>query len=80
MPPSRLIPREDAADIVILDDEVTSFPGGWPEAISTPKLEVTGGHKRPSEDMSPRLLLRRRELQKKWRRVRLLVKHLSQEG
>ena len=36
---------EDAADVVILDDEVTSFPGGWPEAISTPKLEVTGGYK-----------------------------------
>ena len=45
---------EDAADIVILDDDVTSFPGGWPEAISTPKLEVTGGHKRASEDTSPR--------------------------
>ena len=36
---------EDVAAIVILDDEVPSFPGGWPEAISTPKLEVTLGHK-----------------------------------
>ena len=45
---------EDAADVIILDDEVTSFPGGWPEAVSTPKLEVTGGHKQPSEDTSPR--------------------------
>ena len=45
---------EDAAAVVISDDEVTSFPGGWPEAISTPKLEVTGDHKRPSEDTSPR--------------------------
>ena len=36
---------EDAATIIISDDEVTSFPGGWPEAISTPKLEVTWGHK-----------------------------------
>ena len=44
---------EDTVAIVISDDEVTSFPGGWPEAISTPKLEVTGGHKRPSEDTSP---------------------------
>ena len=44
---------EDAADIIILDDEVTSFPGGWPEAVSTSKLEVTGGHKQPSEDTSP---------------------------
>ena len=44
---------EDAVAIIISHDEVTSFPGGWPEAVSTPKLEVTGGHKRPSEDMSP---------------------------
>ena len=36
---------EDAADIIILDDEVTSFSGGWPEAISTPKLEVASGYK-----------------------------------
>ena len=45
---------EDVAAIVISDDEVPSFSGGWPEAISTPKLEVTWGHKRPSEDTSPR--------------------------
>ena len=44
---------EDAAAVVISDDEVTSFPGGWPEAISTPKIEVSWGHKRPSEDRSP---------------------------
>ena len=36
---------EDAAAVVISDDEVTSFPGGWPEAISTPKIEVAWGHK-----------------------------------
>ena len=36
---------EDAAAVVISDDQVTSFPGGWLEAVSTPKLEVTGGHK-----------------------------------
>ena len=36
---------EDAAAIVISDDEVPSFPGGWPEAISTPKIEVASGHK-----------------------------------
>ena len=44
---------EDAADIVILDDEVLSFPGDWPEAVSTPKIEVASGYKRPSEDTSP---------------------------
>ena len=44
---------EDTAAVVISDGEVTSFPGGWPEAVSTPKLEVTWGHKRPSEDTSP---------------------------
>ena len=36
---------EDTAAVIISDDEVTSFPGGWPEAVSTPKLEVAGGHK-----------------------------------
>ena len=36
---------EDAAAVIILDDEVPSFPGGWPEAISTPKIEVALGYK-----------------------------------
>ena len=45
---------EDVVAAVISDDEVPGFPGDWPEAISTPKLEVTWGHKRPSEDRSPR--------------------------
>ena len=44
---------EDAAATVISDEEVTSFPGGWPEAISTPKTEVALGYKRPLEDTSP---------------------------
>ena len=46
---------EDAAAIIISDDKVPSFPGGWPEAISTPKIEVASGYKQPSEDRSPRL-------------------------
>ena len=45
---------KDAADIVILDDEVLSLPGDYPEAVSTPKIEVALGYKRPSEDTSPR--------------------------
>ena len=36
---------EDAADVIILDDEVLSFPGDWPEAVSTPKTEVASGYK-----------------------------------
>ena len=36
---------EDAAAVIISDEEVTSFPGGWPEAVFTPKLEVAWGHK-----------------------------------
>ena len=36
---------EDAAAIIISDDEVPNFPGGWPEAVSTPKIEVAWGHK-----------------------------------
>ena len=44
---------EDAAAIIISDDDETSFPAGWPEAISTPKIEVAWGQKRPLEDRSP---------------------------
>ena len=40
---------EDAADIVILDDEVLSLPGDYPEDVSTPKIEVASGYKQPSE-------------------------------
>ena len=71
---------EDAAAIVISDDEVPSFPGGWPEAISTPKTEVASGYKQSSEDTSPRSSPPKNVLQKKWRRVRLRVKYLSQKG
>ena len=42
------IPAElpkDAADIIILDDEAVSFTGDYPEAISTPKIEVASGYK-----------------------------------
>ena len=44
---------EDAAAIIIDDDE-TSFPNDWPEAISTLKIELAWGQKQPSEDRSPR--------------------------
>ena len=36
---------EDAADVIILDDKVISFPGDYPEAVSTPKIEVASGYK-----------------------------------
>ena len=45
---------KDAADIIILDDEVLSLPGDYPEAASTPKIEVASGYKRSSENTSPR--------------------------
>ena len=45
---------KDAAYAIILDDEVLSIPGDYPEAISTPKIEVALGYKQPSEDTSPR--------------------------
>ena len=45
---------EDPADVVILDDDEQSFPGDYPEAVSTPKIEVASGRKRSSEDLSPR--------------------------
>ena len=44
---------EDAAAVIISDDDETSFPGGWPEAVSTPKIELAWGHKQPLEDRSP---------------------------
>ena len=44
---------EDPADIVILDDDELSFPGNYPEAISTPLIEVVSDLKRSSEDKSP---------------------------
>ena len=45
---------EEAADVIILDDEELIFPGDYPEAVSTPKIKVASGHKRSSEDTSPR--------------------------
>ena len=45
---------EDTAAIIISDDDETSFPAGWPEAVSTPKIELAWGQKRPLEDRSPR--------------------------
>ena len=44
---------EDAAAVIISDDNETSFPAGWPEVVSTPKIELAWGQKRPSEDRSP---------------------------
>ena len=44
---------EDTAAVIISDDDKTSFSAGWPEAISTPKIELAWGQKRPSEDRSP---------------------------
>ena len=45
---------EDPADVVILDDDELSFPGDYPEAVSTPKIEVASDRKQSSEDTSPR--------------------------
>ena len=44
---------KDPADIVILDDDELSFPGNYPEAVSTPLIEVASDRKRSSEDTSP---------------------------
>ena len=44
---------EDPADVVILDDDELSFPDNYPEAISTPIIEMASDHKRSSEDTSP---------------------------
>ena len=44
---------EDTAAVIISDDDETSFPAGWPEAVSTPIIELALGQKQPSEDRSP---------------------------
>ena len=44
---------EDPADIIILDDDELSFPGNYPEAVSTPIIEMALDRKRSSEDTSP---------------------------
>ena len=44
---------DDPADIVILDDDELSFPDDYPEAVSTPIIEVASDRKRSSEDTSP---------------------------
>ena len=36
---------EDAAAIIISDDDETSFPTDWSQAISTPKIELAWGQK-----------------------------------
>ena len=36
---------EDAAAVIISDDDETSFPAGWSEAISTLKIELAWGQK-----------------------------------
>ena len=44
---------EDAAAVIISDDDETSFPVDTPQAVSTPKIEPAWGQKRPLEDRSP---------------------------
>ena len=44
---------EDPADVVILDDDEPSFTDSYPEAVSTPIIEMASDRKRSSEDTSP---------------------------
>ena len=44
---------EDSAAVIISDDDETSFPVDMPQAVSTPKVELAWGQKRPLEDRSP---------------------------
>ena len=43
---------EDAAALIISDDDETSFPVDTPQAVSTLKVEPAWGQKRPLEDRS----------------------------
>ena len=44
---------EDAAAVIISDDDETDFPVGTLQAVSTPKVEPAWNQKRPLEDRSP---------------------------
>ena len=44
---------EDAAAVIILNDDKTDFPVDMPQAVSTPKVEPAWNKKRPLEDRSP---------------------------
>ena len=44
---------EDPADIVILDNDESSFTDSYPEAVSTPVIKTASDRKRSSEDTSP---------------------------
>ena len=44
---------EDPADIIILDNDEPSFTDSYPEAVSTPIIEMASDRKRSSEDTSP---------------------------
>ena len=45
---------EDAAAVIISDDDETGFPVDTPQAVSTPKVEPAWNPKGPLEDRSPR--------------------------
>ena len=45
---------EDAAAVIISDDDETGFPADWSEAVSTLKIELAWGQKQPLEDRSQR--------------------------
>ena len=44
---------EDPADVIILDDDELSFTVSYPEAVSTPIIEMASDRKRSSEDANP---------------------------
>ena len=44
---------KDPADVIILNDDELSFPDNYPEAVSTPIIEVASDRKRSLEDTSP---------------------------
>ena len=70
---------KDPADVVILDDDELSFPGDYPEAVSTPKIEVASGHKQSLEDLSPRSSPLKKRATEEWRAC-LPMMYLSQKG
>ena len=71
---------EDAAAVIISDDDETSFPTDTPQAISTLKIELTWSQKQPLEERSPRSSPPKNWATEEKEGVCLLMKPFSPEG
>ena len=71
---------EDAAAVIISNDDETDFPIDAPQAVSTPKVEPAWKQKRPLEDRSPCSSPPKKWATEEKERVHLLMKQSYHEG